>query len=264
MKRLKRWCAALTALLLCLSLCGCNELDRMQTAHGIRLDKNTISWNGYTYTLLEGYWTDLNADYAESVFVTEPDVPVLLSQVIGENYFINSGGTLLSKYYTYDDEMLGESGEKIYCRSDLVEWLEDAFINGYELETYQLQYWDEDVGESRLYTPTEEQMKAVDTVLKTVEPFAVEEYYPSDDSSVTLYGYSTYGLFMEHIGWIDHINGFYYIFRENGHEGYGWNEDCYIVPEDLYPVFDSIMNAKNQDNPVAGNNPTVYPPALFT
>lgn len=265
MKRLKRWCMALTALLLCVSLCGCNELDQMQAAHGIRVDKKTISWNGYTYTLLEGYWTGLMAEHAGSVFVTEPDVPVLLSQMFGEIYSVNSGGTLLSTYFTYHDEILGEAGEKIFCRSDLLEWLEDAFINGYDLETYKFEYWDEAAGDSRVYTPTADQMKAVETVLKTVDPFAVEEYYPSDDSCITLYGYSAHGLFVEHIGWIDYIDGYYYIFRENGHEGYGWNEDCYIVPEDLYPVFDSIMDAKAQENPVANSNPTaVYPPSFFT
>ena len=144
MKRMKRWCAALTALLLCVSLCGCNQLDRMQAAHGVWVDDKTVKWDGQTYTLLEGYWTDLGVGYSGTVFVTDPDVPVLLSQVMGDIFTINNTETLLSCYF--EDAFLGESGERIFCRSDLVEWLEDAFINGYELETYQLEYWYETVG----------------------------------------------------------------------------------------------------------------------
>lgn len=260
MKKLKRWCAVLAALMLCLSLCGCAELDRMQAAHGVWVDDKTIAWNGYTYTLLEGYWTDLNTNYSDSVYVTEPDVPVLLSELVGEDITVNNNGTLLSGYF--EDNFVGES-ERIYCRSDLLEWMEDAFINGYEIETYQFQYWDEDAWEDRVYTLSAEQMQAVDTVLKTVTPFAVEDYYPSDDG-VSLYGYSAYGLFMEDIGWIDYVDGYYYIFRENDHDGYGWNTDCYIVPDDLYNVFDDIMKAKTQDNPAAGNSSTAFPPSFFT
>ncbi len=262
MKKMKRWCAALTAVVLCLSLCGCAELDKMQAAHGVWVDDKTVEWNGNTYTLLEGYWTDLSINYGETVFITDPDVPVLLSQVMGEVCTVNNTGTLLSCYI--DDIWLGESGERIYCRSDLVEWLEDAFINGYELETFQCEYWDDTVGEACLYTLTDEQVQAVNTVLDTVDPFAVEDYYPSDYSSVTLYGYSAYCLFMEQIGWIDQIDGCYYIFRENEHEGYGWNEDCYIVPAELNTIFASIMDGRYKDNPVANNVPTVYPPSFFT
>lgn len=261
MKRMKRWGVALVTMLLCLSLCGCNELDAMQAAHGILVDDKTVVWNGHTYTLLEGYWSDLNVDHGETVYLTEPDVPVLLSHIFGEDSSVNSGGTLIS-YYEYES-ISGSSGEKIYCRNDLLTWLEDAFINGYELETYRFQYWDDFTYENRVYDLTSEQMQAVDTVLKTVDPFAVE-YYESSMESVALYGYSAYDLFAEEVGWIDYVEGMYYIFRENGHEGYGWNVDCYIVPEEMYGAFDSIMEAKKQDNPVVESNPTTgYPPSVF-
>ena len=75
---------------------------------------------------------------------------------------------------------------------------------------------------------------------------------------------------MEDIGWIDCVDGNYYIFRENEHDGYGWNTDCYIVPDEMYDIFDSIIKAKEQDNPAADSNPTlgynpsVFPPSVFT
>lgn len=267
MMKLKRCVAVLTAVMLCLSLCGCAELDKMQAAHGIWVDAKTIAWNGYTYILLEGYWTDLNTGCFDSVYVTESDVPVLLSELVGDDVFVNNQGTLLSGYF--DDKQLGMSGERVYCRSDLLDWMEDAFINGYEIEAYQFDYFDESAWENRVYTLSADQMQAVDTVLKTVDPFAVADYYPSGEG-ISLYGYSTYGLFTEEIGWIDCVDGNYYIFRENEHDGYGWNTDCYIVPDEMYDIFDSIIKAKEQDNPVAdsnptlGNNPSVFPPSVFT
>ena len=257
---MRRWIALCLALVLCVSLCGCAQLDNMQAAHAVWVDEDTVAWNGYTYTLLEGYWTDLNAQSATSIFITEADVPTLLITWFGESAWVNSNGTLLSYYE--DDYLMGESGQKIFCRSDLSAWLEDAFINGYELETFQYEYWNTDTGLRCAYTLTPEQVQAVNTVMDTVEPFAVEEYYPSDKDSVTLYGYSAYGLFIEDIGWIDCVDGMYYIFRENGHEGYGWNTDCYIVPNELYTVFESILAGREQGVPVADGS-AVYPPSFF-
>lgn len=260
MKRLKRWCVGLLSLLLCFSLCGCAELDRMQAAHAVWVDEDTVAWNGYTYTLLEGYWDDLNVHSATSIFITEADVPALLITWFGESAWVNNNGTLLSYYE--DDYRTGESGQRIFCRSDLTAWMKDAFINGYELEMFQYEYWNADTGLRCVYTLTAEQVQAVNTVLDTVEPFAVEEYYASDKDSVTLCGYSPYGLFVEDIGWIECMDGMYYIFRENGHEGYGWNTDCYIVPNELYTVFESILAGREQGTPVTDTS-AVYPPMFF-
>ena len=46
MKTRKRWIALLAALMMCLSLCGCQELDDMRATHAFWQEDGSILWNG--------------------------------------------------------------------------------------------------------------------------------------------------------------------------------------------------------------------------
>ena len=89
MKKMKRWIALLVALLMCLSLCGCQALDDMRATHAVYQEDGSILWNDVVYRKLENVdqidVLDVSYDYAW-IYVTESDVPVLLINWFGEEF----------------------------------------------------------------------------------------------------------------------------------------------------------------------------------
>lgn len=236
MTKTKRVLALLCSLFLCFSLCGCAELDRMQAAHGTWTQTGGILWNGYEYTRIDGYWEYLNTATEGTLSVTAPDVPVLLSGMLGEEVMYNSSKTLLHNY-TYDDEVT-------YCRKDLVEWLVNANTEGYQWDTYRYNYWDEASWKEGEYSLTAAQMQAVDTVLQTVEPIAASYEADLNGKSVFLKTYSQYDLLAKDLGQILYrYDDTYWITVENMNEPLEWSTDCYEVPAELYPIFEEILRS---------------------
>ena len=185
-KRLKRCLTLAVVLCLMLPLCACSGLDELRAAQAFYSPEGDISWGGNTYVLLENS-ADLYPDFGDDqVYLTEADVPVLLSMPLAINSFwVSTDGKFL----------LGEEDFQVYCRADIYEELLGR-INGtftpdlycYFYDVYNEETWD---FEEKYYTLTQEQLEAMKTVTGTVEPYSAGTVgLPAEDYSVSIYGCS--------------------------------------------------------------------------
>ncbi len=150
MKRYIRLIAGvLLTVMLCLSFCSCAYIDEERLYHAKWTDdaKNVISFRGNDYIKLP-YCEDLNfidSGEEEMSFVTENDVPLLLSSLYGDCVTVSKDGEFLSVEtwsFLADEYTFG-----IYCRADLYNELLTA-IETYKLDRYCVhepkEYYDED------------------------------------------------------------------------------------------------------------------------
>lgn len=183
-KMLRRAAWLFAAALLVCSLCGCSYLDELRANQATYDTDGNICWKGSTYKLLN-YSDSLypEMDYDTSIYVTEPDIPVLLCEFLALDYLNPStdGRFLETEEYNY------------YCREDVYEEISGRLQADFEPEvicyfydTYDEQTWDY---EENIYTLTQEQVEAIELVVTTVEPVSNSEtgIYPSYDYSVYIY-----------------------------------------------------------------------------
>lgn len=238
MKKCKRWLAIVFVSLLCLSLCGCQELDDMRASHAVWQEDGTILWNGNVYRLLENAPDELQVYGGSTVYVTEVDVPVLLSPEFGEYFTSSKDGVLLRGYNVYD-----VGGRYIYCREDryeeIVAYLE-ATTEEKEMSQYFYCYWSFETNEQEYYYFTPDQKAVMDDLMATL----VFEPVPID-----FYGSADLDMFSVQVGKCDEKRLFVddyaleIIFRNSRYYLTDANEGGYIaqVPEDYNKVMDDIV-----------------------
>ena len=248
MKNRKRWLVLALATVLCLSLCGCDELETMRSEHAVWQEDGSILWNGTVYRKLENVENidvlDVSYDYA-GVYVTEPDVPVLLSSWFGESLDVCGNGTLL-EYYDYRP---AEDKTEWYCREDVYDETAALLEKGIEMTTYFYEYYNSSTNDFEKYYLTKEQSEAVNTVFATVQSifnFMFEEpyiegvyFYACDDShrfesDIEMYMYTT----------------------ESGY-CIEFDDLVYVVPVEYHGIFAEIWMAYDD-----GNNAIAYPPSV--
>ena len=208
MKKCKRWIAVLLISVMCLSLCGCQDLEDMRAAHALLQEDGSIKWNGNVYRLMTISPEKTGILFADNnVWVTEKDVPVLLSEQFGQYARVSQNGVVLVMY--------GHDGETLYCREDqynaTMEYLQNA-----ELTTYYYTYWDYDTGNEQYYYLSTLQGDVIDRAIVTSVFTAVEdEFYYSfgeDDFVVSLGKCDESRLFGEHyVVQIARKNGRFYL-----------------------------------------------------
>ncbi|MBR3692075.1 MAG: hypothetical protein IKL89_05195 [Clostridia bacterium] len=115
-KTYRQFATVFALLMLALFLVGCDALDAMREEHGVyagETDRSTVTFRGETYRELgldaeKLFYRDLSS----RVYITEPDVPVLLASTVGE-------------YGQTDAEMnfivLYRERNAVYAREDIYE-----------------------------------------------------------------------------------------------------------------------------------------------
>ena len=171
MKKWKRWIAIVLVSLLCLSLCGCQRLEDMRAVHAVWQEDGNILWDGNVYHKLEVDTSLENFDFTYAydyrcIYVTEADVPVLLSNWFGDLVDVRANGMVL-EYYNY---RLLEEEYQFYCREDVYDEVVRDLTMGVQLNTYFYPYYDFDSDESKRYYLTEEQANTMHRILTTVTP----------------------------------------------------------------------------------------------
>ncbi len=133
-KYLKLISVVLLTVVICGGLCSCKQLDEMRDSRAIYgQTQETLYFRKAEYKLLP-QCDDLYINDENCGFVTEKDVPILLSDIIGKSVW-------------FDDEALFITGErypygpKVWCRADIYDEMVEK-IDNYELDSFC--YWNPD------------------------------------------------------------------------------------------------------------------------
>ena len=239
-KNYKRGLAMLSVLIMLFSLCGCSALDEMRKGQAFYDENGNILWNGATYKALP-YCAYLycDRDYSSDIYLTETDVPVLLSSTFALEYlYPSTDGLLLSSVYT----------DSYYCREDkfdaLCARLQEPFVP--DIVCYSYDLYNEETGEfeTRYYTLTQEQVAAVELVTQTVEPMVMGNGWSLDYTwSLWLEECSEDMLLRRNSVDIAASGDTYYLFLYTD-EG----TLVFTVPEGCNDTFDALVSAYLQAN----------------
>lgn len=231
MKKWKRAIAFALAMVLCLSLCGCSELENMRAAHAFWQEDGTILWEGNVYRKLDDvpeYASVVISNF--DVYVTEPDVPVLLSDLMGEPYSVSQDKVLLCSW-DWD-------GRAYYCREDKYEEIQQSLENGFEIDTYYYEYYtvdDDDNYGYDYYYLSELETNTIRRILVSVMPLPYDDYSKYVAHEIYLSGCDASHQFSEEYLldiWITEDG--YYLLKD---------ELVYTVPIEYYDIFEGIVKA---------------------
>ena len=225
------------AILMLISLCGCNALDDLREAQAIMESDGTIVWNGVTYKMIpDGTLLCPELDYTNTVNVTAPGVPVLASLFESQ---ISANTTKDKKLLVYTDAY-GFTG--YYCREAdydaLVARLSGEFVP--DLVCFFYSEMDEE-GEyqKKYYKLSDAQLQALTTILTTVEPkLASQVGTPKADLEIYLTECSEDLLLQQERMALARVENQYFL------EVFA-NDDAYLflVPASYNAVFDEVAKA---------------------
>ena len=167
----KRMLALILVLALCLVFSGCT-LGSMRKSHAVNTEEGKIVYNGVEYLALP-HNVKINAklDYEKQVYVTKPDVPLLLQKVYGHSAGISIDGRFLEGWY-------GET----YCRSDCYEQYKDFDADSVALDRYCYEYYTQEG--RQFYLLTQQQTEQLNKLLAEAEESLIEDddFYTRDVS----------------------------------------------------------------------------------
>ncbi len=222
------------AMLLC--LCGCDALDRMRQNQGFWGENGEILWNGAVYKELppddDLYIKD---DMNVVVYVTEPDVPVLLS-------------TFYHGYYPSKEGLFLSGAGKYYCREDRYEEIQKRIY-----ETFQpdmiccsvTEYNIEGEAEEKIYQLTQEQTQMLALILEKEESRTLGDgWYLETDMQVWLWECSEDLLFRRNSIDLAKSGDTYYLYRNTGNRTlvYTVPEGCRDTCEEIFSAYENLYD----------------------
>lgn len=240
MKKIKRILATLLLCALALSLAGCAELDEMKAHHAVwGEERGTVLYNGAVYRALTP--SDLLQiwDAKDVIYVTDKDVPVLLSRWYGSTMSVDKSGILL-ECHGYSAWGGSELYTSFYCREDKYPEIDRQLRQGPDLSRVIYSYWDEE-GNEKLYSLTADQIAAVEALLAGVPTESgIERYTLDEDFSFNLERASEDALFRTHLCEVSVDNREISLIKDVENDGL---VEVYIVSAEQQPVFQKIIEA---------------------
>ncbi len=177
MKNLKKIICLVLTVLICFSLSGCNVIDRMRNSQ-IHYNKNqNLVYKNKVYKLLpdcEAFAP--NMENREFLYVTDKDVPVLLSRIIGNEANITED----KKFITFEDK---NYIPQYYAREDLYDDIATRINSKDYFDGYSFchEYCDKDYNwYSKHVMISEEAKNALDKIISSSKPedVDIELMYP--------------------------------------------------------------------------------------
>ena len=235
MKNRKRVLAMVLTLLFCLSLCSCSKLDEMQEMHAVWRKDGTILWNGAVYRPLPRRYFDLNGNrFTKSIYVTDADVPVLLSASYGEHFYGSADGVFIYGYKASEEY---SSYTREYCRADKYEEVK-ATLDGMEwLDGLCYDYYDQAENTHKTYYLTVEQQQAL---YKIMEYGYSTSVWSSDNVyNVDLYYHDPYDIYRQSAWTLVSTGDAFYIMEGPPYsESWEWG---WMVPDDYRIIVENII-----------------------
>ena len=228
-KHVKSVLILLTVVGMLLCLCGCTELENMRKNQAFPGENGEILWNGSVYKALPDSEALYVEDYYEdTVYLTAPDVPVLLSSMFSEALLLPSEDKAFLAVLDTDN---------YYCREDryeeIVSRIQEAFVP--DLVCYRYT----DYPNPKYYTLTQEQEEAITQLQQTVEPTVFSDgMYLDWDYYIDLQECSQDMLFRRERGGISICDSTYYL-----HRYVDGQEQVFEVPASYSDIFEEITRA---------------------
>ena len=187
MKKLRRIISVVIILCLMFLLCGCDYIDDLRKTHAKFVDGyEEIELCGDIYKYIDVSDDVELGGIAHSVYVTEPDVPLLLSRDLCEYGFLNNDRSILT---------LNNSK---YVREDIYDKVNDELNNSLEFTRYCFETWKNDE-EIEYYYLTDTERDKINGLFYTAKYncyFSNDEDYPGYDyRSISIYSASESGAF---------------------------------------------------------------------
>lgn len=134
-KTLKRIIAICLVVAFAFSLSGCT-MEKLKANRATWNEDNSITWQGSKYVFIEASDDiDLDVNFSDSISVTNTDVPLLLSDILGEIYYVTYDGKILYDFtYSY-----------LYCREDSYDEISQALAEYGKFTKYFYAYYGENV-----------------------------------------------------------------------------------------------------------------------
>lgn len=165
-KILKRLSVLALAALSCFALCACSvkEMREAQAFYG--QDETEVIYNGQHYKLIGGYEDfpiELEINTNGWGYITEKDVPVLLSQIIGDDMYYNYSKTIIHKDYS-----------SYYVRDDVYDYVENLMEYPY-LDKYCVEVDDEFSYNPSYELVRERYISAIEEITQTGEAISLDD-----------------------------------------------------------------------------------------
>lgn len=239
MKRIgQRVLSMLLVCCLCVGLTGCGALDEARAHHAKWSETGSVLHGGTEYLLLEeAEYLYPSIDYlSDPLYVTEPDVPVLLSFFLQELFYGSANGIFLENF---------ETGQ-LYCRADHYAEVTQKLKNGFVTVGYCYNYYtyDEETYDyvEHTYRLTDEEVAAVDAVLATETATAIPAIADvAYDYGIELMNCDESMLFRYYMLDVYSIDGVYYLIGSDGDDHWSIS-----VPVSYTAVFDSMLKAPRE------------------
>ena len=240
-KTVKRIILLLTIFSLSLCLCGCDALDKMRQNQGFWGENGEILWNGAVYKELPSdEYLYVNQDDITIVYVTEPDVPVLLS-VFERGYYPGEDGLFLS------------GAGKYYCREDRYQEIQERIYEPFQPDMICCSVTEYNIdaeAEEKIYQLTQEQVQMLALILETEEPRTMGEgWYLYTDIQVALWECSEDLLFRRNSIDLAKSGDTYYLYRYTDDRTlvYAVPEGCWDTCEDIFSAYESLYDKTIED-----------------
>lgn len=221
----------LLVVILCFLCCGCDALDEMRQIQAVYLeDRSIMLADGEIYKMLP-QCDELTPKFSyksdSEIFVTEKDVPVLLSQIFGSYYYKSEDGMFISGY----DNVTEVSG--IYCREDAFERIKKQIKGSIAYNKLGYWYYDYTNKVETFYAVTNAKKDLIYDIITTQEKYSLYSTALNYDYKVDIYWCSDDEYFSRYVGTIYLDEGKFYIVRGNYY---------YNVPDEDSAAFAKIIN----------------------
>ncbi len=212
----------------CTILCSCDALDEMRASQGFWWKDGTIHYDGNTYVKLPVY-TELNSSaygYDSSIFITEKNVPVLLSQEFGSYRNITKDGVVIDG----NGELYALAGKYAQVVKEA-----EKVVRG-EFDKYTIEYYDNYDTEMEI-TCTSHDVGVIKSIIN--DENIIDFDSGSMKRSIHIYCSSDNGYFGHYYGSIHLLKDGEYVVEEN-QKHYG--QSIYLVPEKYQKDIEDIFS----------------------